>query len=176
MSFPMDEMDEIINDFIAEAQEDLESLDQKFVQLEKTPGDTALLNDIFRAVHTIKGAAGFLGFEDIVKVAHSGEDILNKLRKGEMSMTPLIMDGILSATDIIGVMINNLKEHNNKKEKFEPVVKALEGLLAGGGKEAAKAKPGKKAAAKKVEAKPAKKAAAKKAEPKTAKKAVKGKA
>jgi two-component system chemotaxis sensor kinase CheA len=170
----MDEMDEIINDFIAEAQEDLESLDHKFVQLEKTPGDTALLNDIFRTVHTIKGAAGFLGFEDIVTVSHSGEDILNKLRKGEMEMTPSIMDGILAATDIIGVMINNLKEHNNKKEKYEPVVKILEGLLAGGGKEAPKAKPAK--AAKKSAVKPAKKAAAMKAEPKAGKKAVKGKA
>ncbi len=152
MSFPMDDMEEIINDFIAEAQEDLENLDQKFVQLEKTPGDTALLNDIFRAMHTIKGAAGFLGFEDIVSVAHVSEDILNKLRKEEMAMTPSIMDAVLAASDMIGVMIQNIKDHNEKKEEFEPVIKVLKEQLEGGGKQP-KAKKGAKAAKPAKEAK-----------------------
>ena len=67
MSFTSNEMDEIIGDFIIESSESLESLDSKFVELEKNPDDTTLLNDIFRSVHTIKGAAGFLGFEQMVE-------------------------------------------------------------------------------------------------------------
>lgn len=131
MSFPTDEMDDIINDFIAESAESLETLDQKFVELEKKPGDLPLLNDIFRSIHTIKGAAGFLGFDQMVEVTHVTEDVLNKLRKSEMSVTPAVMDAILRAVDMIRVILANIREKNGRKEDTSGVLALLGGILNG---------------------------------------------
>lgn len=131
MSFPSDEMDDIINDFIAEASEGLESLDQKFVELEKNPGDTGLLNDIFRSIHTIKGAAGFLGFQQMVEVTHVTEDVLNKLRKGEMAVDAGIMDAILESVDLIKVILNNIRERNGRSEDTSNIILLLTGILSG---------------------------------------------
>ncbi len=122
-------MDDIINDFISESTESLETLDQKFVELEKKPGDVALLNDIFRSIHTIKGAAGFLGFDQMVEVTHVTEDVLNKLRKSEMRVTPAVMDAILRAVDLIRVILVNIREKNGKKEDTSGIIAVLGGIL-----------------------------------------------
>ncbi|MBI5887382.1 MAG: chemotaxis protein CheA [Deltaproteobacteria bacterium] len=122
-------MDEIIQDFIVEATESLESLDHKFVELEKNPEATGLLNDIFRSVHTIKGAAGFLSFHQIVEVTHVTEEILNKLRKGEMVVTADIMDAVLEAVDLVKILIRNIKEKNNRKEETGPTIALLHEIL-----------------------------------------------
>lgn len=128
-AFGANEMDEIIQDFIVEATESLESLDHKFVELEKNPEATGLLNDIFRSVHTIKGAAGFLGFHQIVEVTHVTEEILNKLRKGEMFVTADIMDAVLEAVDLVKILIRNIKEKNNRKEEIGPTIALLHEIL-----------------------------------------------
>lgn len=133
MGIADNEMDEIINDFITESSEALESLDQKFMELEKNPADTKLLNDIFRSVHTIKGAAGFLGFQQMVEVSHVTEDILNKLRKAEMMVDASIMDAILQAVDLIKVLLNNIREKNGRQEDVAPVTALLNQVLLGAG-------------------------------------------
>ncbi|MBI5587514.1 MAG: chemotaxis protein CheA [Deltaproteobacteria bacterium] len=124
-------MDDIINDFIAESTEALDSLDQKFIELEKRPDDTTLLNDIFRSVHTVKGAAGFLGFQQMVEVTHVTEDVLNKLRKGEMKVNPVIMDAILQSIDLIKVLLRNIKDKSGKQEDIEPTKNLLKSILDG---------------------------------------------
>jgi two-component system chemotaxis sensor kinase CheA len=96
-----DEMAEILNDFLAESSEMLEALDQHFVKLETEPTNAELLNEIFRCMHSMKGSAGFLGFTHLVEVAHQGESLLNKLRQGEMSVSPFIIDIILEAVDAV---------------------------------------------------------------------------
>ncbi|MDR4494403.1 MAG: chemotaxis protein CheA [Nitrospirales bacterium] len=96
-----DEMQEILNDFLAESTEMLEALDQHFVKLEAEPSNTELLNEIFRCMHSMKGSAGFLGFTHLVEVAHQGESLLNKLRQGEMTVSPFIIDIILEAVDAV---------------------------------------------------------------------------
>jgi len=131
VSFPMDEMDDIINDFITEATEGLDLLDQKFIELEKSPGDTALLNEIFRSIHTIKGAAGFLGFQQMVDVTHVTEDVLNKLRKGEMQVKPVIMDAILQSVDLIKIILGNIREKNGREENTAPVIALLNDISTG---------------------------------------------
>ncbi len=122
------EMDDIVNDFISESTEVLDSLDQKFIELEKNPGDKTLLNDIFRSVHTIKGAAGFLGFQQMVEVTHVTEDVLNKLRKGEMGLDAAIMDAILQSVDLIKVLLHNIKEKNGREEDLKPAIASLTGI------------------------------------------------
>jgi len=131
MSFPLDEMDDIINDFLTESSESLESLDQKFVELEKNPGDLPLLNEIFRSIHTIKGAAGFLGFQQMVDVTHVTEDVLNKLRKSEMRVTSGITDAILQSVDLIKILLNNIREKNGRQEDTAPLTGLLTDILSG---------------------------------------------
>ncbi|MBI5886832.1 MAG: chemotaxis protein CheA [Deltaproteobacteria bacterium] len=136
MSFSSNEMDDIISDFIVEATESLDSLDQKFVELEKNPGDTTLLNDIFRSVHTIKGAAGFLGFTQMVEMAHATEDVLNRLRKGDMVVVPAIMDAILLSIDIIKQLLRNIRDKNDRQENISGAIAALNDILDASGRKA----------------------------------------
>ncbi|MHB1680729.1 MAG: chemotaxis protein CheA [bacterium] len=105
-----DSMKEIINDFVQEALELLETLSENFIELEKNPEDKELLNTIFRAAHTIKGSAGFLGFQNLVELAHSAENILNRLRQGEIKLTSDMMDYLLKTMDILTLMIRNIND------------------------------------------------------------------
>ncbi len=105
-----DEMQEILQDFLAESSEMLEALDQHFVKLETEPTNADLLNEIFRCMHSMKGSAGFLGFTHLVEVAHQGESLLNKLRLGEMSVAPFIIDIILEAVDIVKLLHADIRE------------------------------------------------------------------
>lgn len=105
-----DEMTEILNDFLAESSEMLEALDQHFVKLETEPSNTELLNEIFRCMHSMKGSAGFLGFTHLVEVAHQAESLLNKLRQGEMSVSPFIIDIILEAVDAVKMLQSDIRE------------------------------------------------------------------
>ncbi|MCA9472456.1 MAG: chemotaxis protein CheA [Nitrospirales bacterium] len=105
-----DEMKEILNDFLAEGSEMLEALDQHFVQLEADPNNADLLNEIFRAMHSMKGSAGFLGFANLVEVAHQGESLLNKLRQGEMDVSPFVIDIILEAVDAVKLLQEDIRD------------------------------------------------------------------
>ncbi|HSF10832.1 MAG TPA: chemotaxis protein CheA [Nitrospirales bacterium] len=105
-----DEMKEILNDFLAESSEMLEALDQHFVKLETEPSNTELLNEIFRCMHSMKGSAGFLGFTHLVEVAHQAESLLNKLRQGEMKVSPFIIDIILEAVDAVKMLQSDIRE------------------------------------------------------------------
>ena len=105
-----DEMHEILNDFLAESHEMLESLDQHFVELESDPNNMDLLNEIFRCMHSMKGSAGFLGFTHLVEVAHQAESLLNKLRQGEMSVSSFVIDIILEAVDAVKLLQTDIRE------------------------------------------------------------------
>ncbi|MCK4605860.1 MAG: chemotaxis protein CheA [candidate division Zixibacteria bacterium] len=129
----MDEMQEIIGDFLIEADELIESLDNDFVKLESSPGDLALLNEIFRAVHTIKGTSSFLGFELVTTLSHKMEDILNKLRKSEMTVTPEIMDILLEGLDILKVLLNNVRNKVDEQPNLDDILARLAAVESGGG-------------------------------------------
>jgi two-component system chemotaxis sensor kinase CheA len=105
-----DEMQDILSHFLAESSEMLEALDQHFVKLETEPTNAELLNEIFRCMHSMKGSAGFLGFTHLVEVAHQGESLLNKLRQGEMSVSPFIIDIILEAVDAVKLLLADIRE------------------------------------------------------------------
>ena len=88
--------EEMLKEFLLETKELIEKLENDFVELESSPTDSDLLNEIFRSVHTIKGGAGMMGNENLQTVAHRMEDILNKLRKGESIITSDITDPLLA--------------------------------------------------------------------------------
>jgi two-component system chemotaxis sensor kinase CheA len=94
-------MDEIIKEFVQESTENLDRLDQDFLKLESDPGNLELLKTIFRAVHTVKGTCGFLGFTKLEALAHAGENLLSLLREGELRLTPAIADALLEMVDAI---------------------------------------------------------------------------
>ncbi len=123
------EMEEIIVDFLQETEDILNNLDQDLVTLEESPDDNDLLNRIFRGIHTIKGTSGFLGFEKITKVAHRTEDILNKLRKQEIVLTPKLMDVILEGVDMIKALYESISETREENVEIDETVKALETVL-----------------------------------------------
>lgn len=107
MSFEMDE--EILQDFLVEAGEILEQLQEQLVELENNPDDTDLLNAIFRGYHTVKGGAGFLALTELVEVCHGAENVFDVMRNGQRTLTPELMDIILQATDVVVEMFENVK-------------------------------------------------------------------
>jgi two-component system chemotaxis sensor kinase CheA len=123
------EDEEIIADFIVEAGEFLQQLDQDLIALEQAPEDLELLNGIFRAAHTIKGNASFLGFAKLTRFTHQTENVLDKLRSGEMSMNPEIMDLILESVDVMKALMDNLRDES--QVDIEPTLQKLEKCLKG---------------------------------------------
>ncbi|HML56510.1 MAG TPA: Hpt domain-containing protein, partial [Solidesulfovibrio magneticus] len=124
---------ELFADFIVEAREHLETIEPNLLELERNPGNLSLLNDIFRPMHSLKGASGFLGLNAINGLAHKAENILDELRKGNIPVTPEIMDVILSATDILRTMIENLEQTGAEGDvETAPTIARIAALLEGG--------------------------------------------
>ncbi len=129
---------EIFADFVIEAKEHLETIEPNLLELEKSPDNLALLNEIFRPMHSLKGASGFLGLNIINRLAHRAENIMEELRKGAMPATPEIMDVILTSTDALRQLVDNLEATGTEGDvDIEPIVQTLDALLEGGGRIAA---------------------------------------
>jgi two-component system chemotaxis sensor kinase CheA len=104
-------MDEIVKEFLIESAENLDKLDRDFVTLEKNPGDKELLSSIFRVVHTIKGTCGFLGFQKLESVTHAGENILGKLRDGQLVMNADRTSALLALVDAVRKMLAEIEKN-----------------------------------------------------------------
>jgi two-component system, chemotaxis family, sensor kinase CheA len=100
--------DDIVKDFLVESQENLDRLDRDLVGLEKNPKDKDALAGVFRTIHTIKGTCGFLGFNKLEKVAHVGENLLSRLRDGQMTLNPEITTALLGMVDAIRQMLKDI--------------------------------------------------------------------
>jgi two-component system chemotaxis sensor kinase CheA len=118
-------MEEIIAEFITESEETLDKVDPLFIELEAKGDDPEILNKLFRSVHTIKGAAGFLGFQSMVDVAHSAENIMKKLRDGAIKISRPLMDTILKSVDMLRLLLKHVKEKDNIVENTAPLVQEL---------------------------------------------------
>lgn len=106
----MDGLDEIVSEFLVEANESLDSLDQDLMALEENPEDTDRIAGIFRTVHTIKGTSGFLAFSHLEKVTHVGENLLVSLRDGKFDLTNDIADGLLEMVDAVREILGNVEQ------------------------------------------------------------------
>lgn len=123
---------ELFADFIAEAKEHLETIEPNLLELEKAPDNLALLNDIFRPMHSLKGASGFLGLNRINHLAHKSENILDELRKGTMQVTSEIMDVILASTDALRQMVDNLESTNAEGDvETESIIAQIDAIMNG---------------------------------------------
>src|SRR3954463_16563394 len=101
----MNELDEIVYEFVIESYEGLDVLDRELLALERAPGSPESLAAIFRAIHSIKGACGFLGFTTLENVAHVGENLLSRLRDGVIELTPEMASSLLDLSDAIREML-----------------------------------------------------------------------
>lgn len=123
---------ELFADFIIEAKEHLETIEPNLLELEKAPDNLSLLNEIFRPMHSLKGASGFLGLNLMNGLAHKAENILDELRKGTMAVTSEIMDTILAATDALRQMIDNLEATNTEGDvDTSAIIATLDAIMAG---------------------------------------------
>ncbi|WP_338666605.1 chemotaxis protein CheA [Pseudodesulfovibrio methanolicus] len=133
---------EILTDFFIEAKEHLETIEPNLLELEKSPDNLGLLNEIFRPMHSLKGASGFLGLNKINGLAHKAENILDELRQGSMRVTGAIMDLILSATDALRTMVDNLETSGVEGDvDTAPIIARIEAALLGQLPDEARAEP-----------------------------------
>ncbi|MGS0691396.1 chemotaxis protein CheA [Shewanella sp. 30m-9] len=129
MSFDVDE--EILQDFLIEAGEILELLQEQLVALENNPDDTDLLNAIFRGFHTVKGGAGFLGLAPMVDVCHEAENTFDLLRTGKREVSANLMDVILQAVDSINSMFAETQAGQTQSPAEPALLAQLKTLSAG---------------------------------------------
>ncbi|WRC90164.1 chemotaxis histidine kinase/response regulator CheAY2 [Helicobacter pylori] len=131
----MDDLQEIMEDFLIEAFEMNEQLDQDLVELEHNPEDLDLLNRIFRVAHTIKGSSSFLNLNILTHLTHNMEDVLNRARKSEIKITPDIMDVVLRSIDLMKTLLVTIRDtgsdtNNGKENEIEEAVKQLQAITS----------------------------------------------
>lgn len=124
-------MEDLLQDFLVEATDLLSAVDNKLVDLEKNPHDHNLLNDIFRGFHTIKGGAGFLSAAELVTLCHLTENLFDRLRNGELVVTPEIMDVIMDATAAVRGMFGALERSVQPGPAGEGLLDKLKKAIAG---------------------------------------------
>ncbi len=124
-------MEELLQDFLMEAGDMLSDVDSKLMELEKNPDNAALLNEVFRGFHTIKGGAGFLNAAELVTLCHLTENLFDKLRNNELKLTADLMDVIFAATAEVRKMFGALQQSQQPAAAPADVIQALKDVLSG---------------------------------------------
>ncbi|MFN5309049.1 MAG: chemotaxis protein CheA [Candidatus Kapaibacterium sp.] len=124
-----DDMKEIFESFLVESQELLDALMPDLMQLETAGDDMDLMNRIFRGFHTIKGTSGFMGFDSITVITHHAEDLLNKLRRSELTITMDMVDVLLEVHDWIQLLVKNLSMGDDSPVDYSQTLARLEAVI-----------------------------------------------
>ena len=128
----MDDIDDIVREFLIESYENLDQLDQDLVALEGAPGSRDLLSSVFRTIHTIKGTSGFLAFSDLERVAHVGESLLVELRDGRRQMDHHTTDVLLRMVDTIRDLLGRIESTGAESGvEVDAVVAVIQAALDG---------------------------------------------
>lgn len=131
-------MDEIVAEFVTESLEGLDELDREFVALEQHPDDHDAIASVFRTIHTVKGTAGFLGFDRLQALAHVGESLMSRVRDGELLLDRAITDGLLSLVDALRAIVSAIEAAGTEPPgNDEMLLTLLEDLHSGTGSDAA---------------------------------------
>lgn len=134
--------DELLADFIAEAWEAMDRLDQGVVQLEKTPDDQSTIANLFRAIHTIKGSSGFFGLKRIERLSHAAETLLGNLRDGRIALSPARAAALLAFLDGLRQLISALEAHKQEPPgEDQALIERLRALSSAGAENAPKPSP-----------------------------------
>lgn len=128
----MEDVDEIVREFLVESYENLDQLDRDLVALEESPGSRPLLSSIFRTIHTIKGTSGFLAFGRLERVAHAGENLLVELRDGRRSMDQPTTDVLLRLTDVVREILAAIEADGTEGDvSVDAVIESVEAVRDG---------------------------------------------
>ncbi|MDM8544375.1 chemotaxis protein CheW [Desulfococcaceae bacterium HSG9] len=119
----------LLPDFIAESVEHLEEMETNLLQLEADPGNLEILNDIFRSVHTIKGASEYMGMIKIAELSHKLESLMDMLRKGDKTLNKEIIDALIESRDLISILISELEQSQAEETDTASMLKRIELLL-----------------------------------------------
>jgi two-component system chemotaxis sensor kinase CheA len=124
-----EDMREIFDSYLIESKEILDHLSQDLVALEKKPSDIDLLNNIFRGMHTLKGTSSFLGFNQITELTHTSEDLLNKLRKGDLKVDKKIIDVLIEAHNATSMLVQRIESRNLQPVDLNDILGKLRGIM-----------------------------------------------
>ena len=128
----MNELDDLVKEFLVESHENLDQLDRDLVALETAPTSHEILSRIFRAIHTIKGTTGFLGFSKLESLAHAGENLLSKLRDGVLRLNPEITSALLATVDAVREMLASIEATGQDGDRdYTALIGRLTALQAG---------------------------------------------
>lgn len=122
------EMKEIIEEFLTESRELLDNASNQILEYEKSR-DNELINSIFRGIHTIKGTSSFLNFGNLSRLAHKTEDVLGKIRKGEIEPEKYIIDTLLESVDAMKLMLDEIGLSGKDEGDTDVLIKKLEEIL-----------------------------------------------
>ena len=127
--FAMSDSDDIVKEFLVESYENLDRLDRDLITLEKSPGDRATLGSIFRTIHTIKGTSGFLAFDKLGAVTHVAENLLGRLRDGQLLLNREITNALLATVDAVRQMLASIEASGGEGERDDSkLISVLTGL------------------------------------------------
>src|SRR3954471_3275925 len=110
----VEDLGEIIGEFLMESHENLDQIDRDLVELEQDPNSRDLISRIFRAIHTIKGTSGFLAFSRLETLAHAGESLLSRLRDGVQPVTPQTITTLLATIDGVRSLLAAIEQSGNE--------------------------------------------------------------
>ena len=128
-----DDMDDVVREFLGESRENLDQIDVDLVALEQSPDDGSIIARIFRAIHTIKGTCGFLGFTRLEGVSHAGENVLSALRDEEIAPTPVMTTVLLAMVDVIREMLVRIEATGDEGAgDYTVLIQQLTELYRGG--------------------------------------------
>ena len=130
--FDRDTTPEEVQIFLAETDEQLEGLDAALLRLERTPGDAALLQEIFRIAHTIKGSSAAVGLDDMSGLTHAMESLLDGLRRGALSVSGAILDALLQSLDTLRVIAERAVNQDPSEVDVASLVQRLADLSTDG--------------------------------------------
>ncbi len=130
----MSEVDEIVGEFLVESYENLDQFDEDLLALERDPGDLEVVGSIFRTIHTVKGTSGFFGFDQLESLAHVAENLLGRVRDGEIGVNEDIASALLATGDAIRRMLGTIEETGEEgEEDVTELVATLAALMEAGG-------------------------------------------
>jgi two-component system chemotaxis sensor kinase CheA len=123
------EQNQFLQGFVEEVRELLDTLNLKLIQLEETPEDEELIDQIFRTVHTIKGSAGFAGLKKISEISRRLEDVFKEVRKGAFKVTPLFIEVIYAALDTLTALMNKPEANDVSEADISSLFKRLDRIF-----------------------------------------------
>ncbi|TMU87767.1 chemotaxis protein CheA [Bacillus sp. BHET2] len=125
------ELSQYLEVFIEESKENLQTCNEQLLELEKNPEDLAIVNEIFRSAHTLKGMSATMGYEDLANLTHKMENVLDAIRNEKIKVTPEILDVVFKSVDDLEAMVFSIADGGDGKRNVTEVVAMLQAIEKG---------------------------------------------